>query len=807
MSIMPKLFISYRRQDSSDLTGRLHDRLKTRFGQDAIFVDIDSILPGIDFRRAIADGVKQCNALLAVIGEQWLDAEFEDGPKEGQRRLDDPDDYVRIEVETALGRGIPVIPVLVGRATMPRAGDLPEGLKDLAYRNAVEVRSGADFHGHIERLIASLDRLLARRQTLGDRVESAIRVANVSPKMALAGLREALELLVRDVYEHRFGEPPGRRSVENLVDRMAKETGLPPELDLAGLCRRLNESGTACWDETMTADDVHRARIQLAHVLKWYVEVEQPDALGRRADPPGPLRQEADGTGIDPGAPPAAAPPRARIAVVPKGLRSFDKDDSDFFLELLPGPRDKDGLPESLRFWKHRIEDDELAFTVGVIYGRSGCGKSSLVKAGLLPRLSARIVAVYAEASLEETETGLVNRLRRSVPELPGDLDLTGTIAALRERPVLPPGRKVLIVLDQFEQWLHARRQEQDSELARALRQCDGEHVQCIVMVRDDFWVALSRFMGDLHIPILQGENAALVDLFDVRHARKVLATFGRAYEGCLPQWGEALTKDQESFLTRAAEDLAQDGRVISIRLALFADMVKGKPWVPATLNRVGGTEGVGEAFLEETFASAALRPYRQAGQAVLKALLPETGSEIKGHSRSRDELALAAGREGRPRELGQLLHVLDRDLRLITPTDRGVGGSVAGGEPIAPAQFYQLTHDYLVPSLRAWLTRKQKENRRGRAELRLADRSSLWNAKPENRHLPSLLEWLKIRTLTDTARWTEPQRKMMRQAARTHGWRSAVALAGLIAAAAVGLVLRNQVIEQREARSMRSWY
>ena len=120
-----------------------------------------------------------------------------------------------------------------------------------------------------------------------------------------------------------------------------------------------------------------------------------------------------------------------------------------------------------------------------------------------------------------ETEARLLRGLRKRFPGLTGDLDLTGTFAALRQGQGLSPGQHVLVVLDQFEQWLHARRREPDPELARALRQCDGEHVQCIVMVRDDFWVALSRFMGDLHIEILQGRNAALVDLFDPIHARQ----------------------------------------------------------------------------------------------------------------------------------------------------------------------------------------------------------------------------------------------------------------------------------------------
>ena len=104
-----------------------------------------------------------------------------------------------------------------------------------------------------------------------------------------------------------------------------------------------------------------------------------------------------------------------------KGLRSFDAHDADFFLELLPGPRDRDGLPDSIRFWKTRIEetDADNTFSVGLIYGPSGCGKSSLVKAGLLPRLSDDVIAVYVEATAEETEARLLNGLRKRCPALP----------------------------------------------------------------------------------------------------------------------------------------------------------------------------------------------------------------------------------------------------------------------------------------------------------------------------------------------------------------------------------------------------
>ena len=106
------------------------------------------------------------------------------------------------------------------------------------------------------------------------------------------------------------------------------------------------------------------------------------------------------------------------IKVVPKGLRSFDAEDKDFFLELLPGPRRGDGLPESVHFWKVRIEemDPDKTFKVGVIFGPSGCGKSSLVKAGLLPRLSESVIPMFVEATENETETPVAQRSEKALP-------------------------------------------------------------------------------------------------------------------------------------------------------------------------------------------------------------------------------------------------------------------------------------------------------------------------------------------------------------------------------------------------------
>ena len=600
-------------------------------------------------------------------------------------------------------------------------------------------------------------------------------------------------------------------------------------------------------------------------------------------------------------------------------------------------------MPESIRFWKTRIEtiDPDKTFRVGLIYGPSGCGKSSLVKAGVLPRLGEHILSVYVEATPAETEPRLVRAVRKACPDLSPRKGLVDSLMAIRQGRVLQSGQKVLLVLDQFEQWLHAKRGEENTELVAALRQCDGEHLQSVVMVRDDFWMAATRFMDALEVELLKGHNTAAVDLFDPQHAQKVLGAFGTAY-GKLPERARDRTREQQAFVDQATTELAQDGKVISVRLALFAEMVMGKRWAPATLREVGGTEGVGVTFLEETFSSPQANPkhrlHQKAAQKVLKSLLPETGADIKGQMRSEQELQEAAAYSDRPGDFADLMHILDGELRLITPTDpegvagdewRVVGGKsdsaasspathhpspattdpegvagdewrvtggksdsaasspathhpspattdpegvagdewrvtggksdsaasspathhpspattdpegvagdewrvtggksdsaasspathhpspattdpegVAGDEwrvtggksdsaasspathhPSPATRYYQLTHDYLVHSLRDWLTHNQRETRRGRAELRLAERSASWNAKAENRHLPTLWEWLRIRTLTHRRNWTDPQRAMMQRASRFHRSRLTIAavLMGLLAAA-----------------------
>ena len=480
--------------------------------------------------------------------------------------------------------------------------------------------------------------------------------------------------------------------------------------------------------------------------------------------------------------------------IIPKGLRSFDEHDADFFLELLPGPRDRLGVPESIRFWKTRIEeaDSDSTFPVGLIYGPSGCGKSSFIRAGLLPRLAGHIIALYVEAGRDENATNvLLKQLRKRFPEISPTDDLTAAITQLRIGTGLPEQCKVLLVIDQFEQWLHGNINLEDSPLVQALRQCDGGRVQALILVRDDFWLAISRFMRAIEVGVVEGNNSALVDLLDRDHATTVLEVFGQAY-GRIPGDRTPMTAEQKVFLTESVSALAEDGKVNCVRLALFAEMMKSKAWTPENLKRVGGVEGVGTAFLDDRFVAPTAPPgcrlHQLAARAVLSRLLPESGTDIRGHMRSHADLMQASG-YSRSRDFEELVQILDAESRLITPCER-TDPELAQSEEnrnLPTDKYYQLTHDYLVPSIRTWLTRKKRETHRGRAELLLETVTADWSARVDHRRLPTVFEWLTLRLLTNSREWNPAQNRMMAAADRRHLSRFAIALALLLCFGFVG--------------------
>jgi hypothetical protein len=151
-----KIFINYRREDSIATAGRVADRLADTFGPDNLFMDVDNIPVGRDFEDYLNSQVAACDAMLAIIGPNWLTAKDETG----QRRLDNPEDFVTIEIGAALARNIPVVPLLVDAARMPKASELPDSLKLLARRQAIQVRN-TNFRSDAEALVKRLRETLA----------------------------------------------------------------------------------------------------------------------------------------------------------------------------------------------------------------------------------------------------------------------------------------------------------------------------------------------------------------------------------------------------------------------------------------------------------------------------------------------------------------------------------------------------------------------------------------------------------------------------------------------------------------------
>jgi formylglycine-generating enzyme required for sulfatase activity len=496
-----------------------------------------------------------------------------------------------------------------------------------------------------------------------------------------------------------------------------------------------------------------------------------------------------------------AAPP-----IAPKGLRAFGVEDAGSFLGLLPGPRGSDGIPDSIRFWKTKVEDmdGEGGFCLGLIYGPSGGGKSSFVKAGLLPNLEReRVRAIYLEVTPSGTEARILTELRRIVPHLPREGDLADALGILRDDPHVRPREKILLVLDQFEQWLEGRPIDMAAELIRALRQCDGRHVAAILLVRDDFWMATTRLFRAVEIPLVEGSNTGAVELFDARHTRFVLEEFGRSL-GLIAADEPRTGGKSAAFLTKAVEGLVEpDGRVMPVRLSLFVEVVRRRPWTVQTLSELGGVEGIGVKFLEEAFDSALATParrlHRKAVESVLKLLLPPPNSMIRGAPRCRRELLEGSGYGDSPDDFAALLQILDHDLRLITATD--LDGVAPGAPPhesrsqfVVGETHYQLAHDYLIRPIRQWVQRNERSSKAGRARLRLEAVTASWLERPRAHQLPSFLEYMGILAHTSRREWSSDERRLMKAAARHYFIRAAAAVAFLGALSWAGMEYRDRM-------------
>ena len=378
----------------------------------------------------------------------------------------------------------------------------------------------------------------------------------------------------------------------------------------------------------------------------------------------------------------------------PKGLRSFGGEDAAFFLSLLPGPRGSDGLPESVRFWKSRIEtvEGERSFSVGVVYGLSGGGKSSFVKAGLLPQLDRRGSGrSWWKPARRSPRPGCWRSFAGRLLSFPATATWPtpspwcATIGQSRRR------EKLLLVLDQFEQWLQGRPD-------RARRRADPGAAAVRRPARAGAAPGAGRFLDGHDPPPAGGRGAA--GRGDERRGGRALRRppCAQGAGGLRPLAGaDSARRDRawqraRQFLDQAVSGLTgPDGRIVPVRLSLFVEVVRDRPWTLQTLQALGGMEGIGVKFLEEAFdaPSAAAGPPDSIGpprRPCSSCLLPAPGSVLRGAPRSGRELARRPGYADRPGDFADLLRVLDHDLRLITAVDvETLGGP--GGRPPADRQ------------------------------------------------------------------------------------------------------------------------
>jgi TIR domain len=214
----PSIFLGYRREDTADAAGRLYDALAARFGAGSVFMDVASIDPGTDFTEVVAGALASCDVLLALIGRSWLTA----ADAQGRPRLEDPGDLVRVELETALENGVPVIPVLVQGAQMPAADQLPGGLKALARRNAVEM-SQSRWNYDLDQLTAALRKVPKRKVPGRSRPGRVTALAALGVVLAIAGSITA-GVLLSSGSRGQVGAPP---AVGSSSPRAAPSTPRP----------------------------------------------------------------------------------------------------------------------------------------------------------------------------------------------------------------------------------------------------------------------------------------------------------------------------------------------------------------------------------------------------------------------------------------------------------------------------------------------------------------------------------------------------------------------------------------------------
>ena len=283
-----RIFISYRRIDSAGYAGRIYDRLVASFGKGAVFMDVDTIEGGTDFIKVLEDAVQSCDVLIALIGRQWLSIK----DKNGKRRLDSPEDFVRIEIATALKRNIRVIPVLVDGVEMPHPTELSENLKALARRNALQVNHHS-FNPDVYRLIEHTKSALDEAEELRVMKAQALQAAREKTAREKADREKAAkEAEEREEFETAVQEKARLEAEEQTRQEAAKEKA---ESELAEKIAREKAEKEAIEESRLKANELAKQKVerdateQVAREKKEREIVEEPKP---KAVKPKPIKEK-----------------------------------------------------------------------------------------------------------------------------------------------------------------------------------------------------------------------------------------------------------------------------------------------------------------------------------------------------------------------------------------------------------------------------------------------------------------------------------------------------------------------------------
>lgn len=320
---MGAIFISYRREDSEGHAGRLFEVLAEHFGKTLVFMDVAGIEPGMDFRKAIDSNVATCSVLLAIVGRGWLTAV----DATGQRRLDSPQDFVRLETVSALKRDIPVIPVLVHGAVMPRADQLPADMSELAYRNSVEL-THARWDSDVQVLINALARYVdtpdADAATTRPRETTDAQQIKASPRRKVAVMAVLAALVAGGgvmAYQHYRPDP------EPIHQGKPQITTPDPVQSAAAEAEKRNAELKAAADREAQAREAElRAAEEKLQQEKIAMEAERVATANKIAEAARPAQAEPDKKPAIPKPAVAITPEKPAEAPAtghPSGLRSI----------------------------------------------------------------------------------------------------------------------------------------------------------------------------------------------------------------------------------------------------------------------------------------------------------------------------------------------------------------------------------------------------------------------------------------------------------------------------------------------------